>query len=511
MLARRGALRIVQENATRGQCFEFLFASDACVNGVLNDGRGFSKRKVHSGPEVPDVVVPDAVVQTAEEMGMGPINFAVQAIDSLHGMSGLPWWATIPLAATAIRTAMLPITIQQIRSSASTFALLRESMKVSKAMEGRNEQPNSDPPSDTKKTDRRQVIGIFNQLRRAVGAPHPIWIVASPLIQIPVFISSVMAVRRMSLSDWPGFSTEGALWFTDLTQHAADWATMTAPMGISGGVLPLAVTVSYLASIEVAFKGGRIGANTKDPVAAMAVRVLKIVLEWISIPVLVISFQLPQGTLLYWLTNSLYSIGSNLAFSQPFIRKSLQLGPINIEAQPEPQTADHQQQQGSPSHTPGAEHASANMVPPELLPLFMKAAKLRAEKKMDESLAALEEIVAKDGGFSRAHYAKGQLLSEMKQWGKAADCYVRAAESIGEVAEAGPCWLGAGVSRIMEGELELAETALLRASELNSWDVHIWLSLTSLYKKMGEHEKAKSSLAKAVELDPKLKKYEEEL
>lgn len=71
----------------------------------------------------------------------------------------------------------------------------------------------------------------------------------------------MMAVRQMGVSDWPGFSKEGILWFTDLTQPGMDFWAATAPFGPLGGVIPVAVTLSYLANIELSFRAGRAPGN----------------------------------------------------------------------------------------------------------------------------------------------------------------------------------------------------------------------------------------------------------
>lgn len=55
------------------------------------------------------------LVEGGEVSGFGPVNLAIQGIDALHNMTGLPWWATIPLTAVTIRTVLMPLTVQQVR------------------------------------------------------------------------------------------------------------------------------------------------------------------------------------------------------------------------------------------------------------------------------------------------------------------------------------------------------------------------------------------------------------
>jgi hypothetical protein len=92
-------------------------------------------------------------------------------------------------------------------------------------------RPLSPPPSPST----RQILARFHQLRQQAGAPHPIWVLASPLAQVPVFVTAMTAIRTMSLRGWPGFSDGGTAWFTDLTLPAMDLEAWTAPLG---GCLP---------------------------------------------------------------------------------------------------------------------------------------------------------------------------------------------------------------------------------------------------------------------------------
>lgn len=38
--------------------------------------------------------------------------------------------------------------------------------------------------------------------------------------KFPIFLYTAASVRYMARASWPGFTSEGALWFTDLTQQA---------------------------------------------------------------------------------------------------------------------------------------------------------------------------------------------------------------------------------------------------------------------------------------------------
>lgn len=74
-------------------------------------------------------------------------------------------------------------------------------------------------------------------------------------LQLPVFITAVLAVRRMAFLPAKGLDSQGLAWFSDLTLPAvsmSNWAVLF-PLGNVGILLPLAVTGLTLANIDQAF------------------------------------------------------------------------------------------------------------------------------------------------------------------------------------------------------------------------------------------------------------------
>lgn len=82
-------------------------------------------RQVHSDSSG---LEPGALAEAAESSGFGPVNLAIQAIDAMHHVTGLPWWATIPLAAVTVRTALMPLTLQQVRDLVLCIISIRSSL-----------------------------------------------------------------------------------------------------------------------------------------------------------------------------------------------------------------------------------------------------------------------------------------------------------------------------------------------------------------------------------------------
>ena len=220
----------------------------------------------------------EAAGGAAAELSSGVVLSATMAaVDGMHAATGLPWWATIASVGVLVRAAMLPISLQGMRASASLMPLLRQA-REELAAEARPPLPPASPPptaeerreaykqqrwqraqqkgqtssqqqeqQEQQHAEERQqqqerlqappppstaaILDCFGQLRRAAGAPHPIWALASPLAQLPVFVTAMATVRTMSLNSWPGFREGGAAWFTDLTLPAMDLTQWVAPLG----------------------------------------------------------------------------------------------------------------------------------------------------------------------------------------------------------------------------------------------------------------------------------------
>lgn len=56
-------------------------------------------------------------------------------------------------------------------------------------------------------------------------------------------------------------------------------------------------------------------------------KLMRVFLEWLSVPMLIFSLQFPQGSLLYWLSSSIYTIFFNLLLGYPKVNQVLGLLP----------------------------------------------------------------------------------------------------------------------------------------------------------------------------------------
>ncbi|EFN57373.1 hypothetical protein CHLNCDRAFT_142761 [Chlorella variabilis] len=497
------------------------------------------------------------------------LGAAMAAVDGLHAATGLPWWATICSVGVAVRVAMFPVSLQGMKASAALMPLLRQARdEVAASMRrqlnaaapaaaaGATQQEEAERHGGGSRQQRwqrkqqaaaaavaalqqqqqqraagspsplpppppgpsmRQILARFHQLRQAAGAPHPAWALASPLAQLPVFITAMAAIRTMSLSGWPGFSTGGGAWFPDLTLPAMDLATWTAPMGMAGVVLPVGIVLSMLANIDAAFTGKRAcrmvagwqqldakrrqlpaGSRQQASVMLWVMGGLRLLLEWMMVPLFAIALQLPQGALCYWAAGSGLALLQNHALKQPAVRRAVGL-PTGTQqptadaapARPAPDAAAA----AAAAVAAGAVGPIAAGVDPELrhfllttsdqAALFDRVAHLRAEGRAGATCTVLQRLLQLYPGQPNALYALGQLDAQSR---------ARA-------------WFGAAVAMHMQQEHDAAIHTFGKAAEAAQTDelrVRCWVSQATLHRKLGQLEAAVELLRRAAKAEPKV-------
>jgi membrane protein insertase Oxa1/YidC/SpoIIIJ len=57
-----------------------------------------------------------ATLPTWQEQRLAVLHSAADALQTLHDISGLPWWASIPLATLIVRSLLLPFSMFQART-----------------------------------------------------------------------------------------------------------------------------------------------------------------------------------------------------------------------------------------------------------------------------------------------------------------------------------------------------------------------------------------------------------
>lgn len=138
---------------------------------------------------------------------------------------------------------------------------------------------------------------------------HPLKTFLLPWIQVPLFVSMSLALRKMAA--WPipffdnassplvavdGFETGGVFWFLDLT--VADPTVL----------LPLAVGGLHLANVQLNMNAMENKQHHPTPFQ----RALKLVLQGLAVAMIPVATQVPAVLALYWTTSAAFSLVQNI-------------------------------------------------------------------------------------------------------------------------------------------------------------------------------------------------------
>ncbi|CAK9441576.1 uncharacterized protein LODBEIA_P54440 [Lodderomyces beijingensis] len=269
------------------------------------------------------------------------ITTFTHSFQSIHEVTHLPWWALIPITTFALRSAWtLPLALIQrqriqrqseLKPIVSAMGPVLRMNLAKKAQEAKHmqEQPTTSPSvvatqSPLANMTYEQILLLsakeVRKRQKQLFQKHGVQIWKNfmlPAAQIPLWI--IMSLTMRDLSGWsswdnihnkpldPSLSTEGILWFQDLT--VAD----------SLHVFPVILGVVSLCNVEWTFKTLEMARLTQrlkfrptltDAVANFSR--LSIVF------MMAISVHAPAALTLYWLSSQFYSLVQNVVLDSKF-------------------------------------------------------------------------------------------------------------------------------------------------------------------------------------------------
>lgn len=218
------------------------------------------------------------------------------ALELLHA-SGLPWWLSIVALTLVVRTALLPLTVKQVKNAHSMQSLKPEIEEL----RSRHKEP-------------REQQRAMAELYRERGV-NPMSGFVPLLVQMPVFITVYHVIRSYN-EHLPGFARGGALWFADLTRADPYLA------------LPILSAGLMLAAFEVSSRGA----------PAQQRRVMRFM------PLVFTAFiaRFPAGLFVYWVTSNAVTLAQNLAVGRLIPRPAGNAPEVAYAATEEPGPAKPQ-------------------------------------------------------------------------------------------------------------------------------------------------------------------------
>ncbi|XP_042482878.1 ALBINO3-like protein 2, chloroplastic [Macadamia integrifolia] len=311
-----------------------------------------------------------------------PVRVVISLLDGYHELTGLPWWVIIASSTLALRLAILPLLIVQLT-------------KLKKISELFPKLPPPVPPPFSGKSYIEQYLR-FRKEKQALGCPSFLWSFASFAIQVPCFLLWMTSIRRMSLDHYPGFDTGGTLWFQNLTEQ---------PHGLLGPIFPVLIAGLHFINVQISFQTSTMG--QLPGLFSILAKYYKLYLDVLTLPLLVIGFYIPQGSLIYWVTNSSLTIIQQLSLKHPAIRTKLGLPDKNVPAKSEI-SGKFDTPEGSSLVSMGKKKISVQRLSPdELLALSVQ---ILAKGQKDKAIPLLRLALEKDPEYMRALVVLGQTL-----------------------------------------------------------------------------------------------------
>ena len=155
-----------------------------------------------------------------------------------------PWWATLATGGAAVRLGLYPLTRRAQEATAVVVSAFREAQeRVSGSANGSGGVYGGSARLET-------VWRARDMIRAHPQRTSPLWMVAAPVAQVSVLVYGLYSVRYMAKEGWRGLDVGGPFWAIDLTLPAVDVATMSAPLGMQGIVMPAALLGGFMVSIQ---------------------------------------------------------------------------------------------------------------------------------------------------------------------------------------------------------------------------------------------------------------------
>ncbi|XP_062005481.1 ALBINO3-like protein 2, chloroplastic isoform X2 [Rosa rugosa] len=407
-----------------------------------------------------------------------PIQDLISVLDWFHQLTGLPWWLVIVSSSLAMRIALLPILIVQLKRLKRIEPFL----------------PRLPPPGSScysaKSYFRR--ISLFEKRRREIGCPSFLWLIAIPIVRALCFSLWFRSIREMSLSNHPGFDCGGTLWFQNLTE---------LPRDVLSCIFPLMIAGLHYSYIQICFKPS---SGRKFMFGLLSEEEFKFQLKALTLPIYLFCYFVPQGCLVYWVTSNSLNIIQALALADPRVCAKLGL-PDKNHSKETSSCEELDNSRLSPLVSPMESKKISPQIPSPR-DLSNLSIKLLSEGHKERALHLLKIALEKDPEYIRALILMGQTLLQKKLNAEATEYFERAITK----------W--AGSAYIRQGKMEEGIVHLERIAQLEEPDepkskAHYFdglLMLASALSNVGRKDEALKHLRLAAAYNPAYKEYLEQ-
>lgn len=159
-----------------------------------------------------------------------PVGWLQSMLEYLHVHAHLPWWGAIVASTFALRVVIFPVVMKIQKNGVIMNNISPEIQKLIKKQRQYRQMGNK---------------ALYSQYSQRIWQVYkknncnPLKMAIMPLIQLPLFLSFFIAIRKMAAVPVESMKTGGVLWFEDLTVPDPYY------------ILPVLACGSFVASIEV--------------------------------------------------------------------------------------------------------------------------------------------------------------------------------------------------------------------------------------------------------------------
>lgn len=159
-----------------------------------------------------------------------PVGWLQSMIEYIHVHADLPWWGAIVASTLVLRAVIFPVMMKVQKNGVMMNNINPEIQKLMKKQREYRQMGN-------KTLSDQYSHKIWNVYQK--HNCNPLKMAILPLIQLPLFLSFFIAIRKMAAVPVESMKTGGVLWFEDLTVADPYY------------ILPVLACGSFVASIEV--------------------------------------------------------------------------------------------------------------------------------------------------------------------------------------------------------------------------------------------------------------------
>ena len=287
----------------------------------------------------------DAAASAADDGGgLGILAAVGDGLEWLHGATGLPWWAVIAGVTVAVRCALVPLAVDQLRYGARLSG-----PQPARLMAGLQQALAREPRPTTlagairqRRAHGKQVLKMMRALWKKFDCHPARAYLLAPAVQIPVLVTFILGTRRLlrgerdSTLAAAGYDVPGAAASGDAAAAAAD-AVASAPAlehalhseGLWWFADLAAADPTYaLPAVAYALTYTNLRINLSNSSGLVDVSKFRDALLFLLCAASPVTFTLPAGVFCYWIPSAAFGLAQGAVLRTDGVRARLGLPPI---------------------------------------------------------------------------------------------------------------------------------------------------------------------------------------